>query len=182
MEGGFHQSYRPLYQKPHPQEILPAVEKRINPGAGANILRMGKLAAMADSYLRQQAGRWLEIWALDENNGTRSIFLPEKPFKEADAILQLYAVMEVLKELAGSSKDLGLVHGQAAAELFDRQPGRRIDLPYGLEARREYGGYGLGNKSIFWEEQGERGGIRRAGFSSKAGFYCIFLQKRPFNS
>ena len=49
-----------------------------------------------------------EIWALDENNGTRSIFLPEKPFKEADAILQLYAVMEVLKELAGSSKDLGL--------------------------------------------------------------------------
>ena len=33
------------------REILPAVEKRINPGAGANILRMGKLAAMADSYL-----------------------------------------------------------------------------------------------------------------------------------
>ena len=100
------------------REILPAVEERINPGAGANILRMGKLAAMADSYLRQQAGRWLETWALDENNGGRSIFLPEKPFKETEAILQLYAVMEVLKELAGSSKDLGLVHGQAAAELF----------------------------------------------------------------
>ena len=140
------------------REILPAVEKRINPGAGANILRMGKLAAMADSYLRQQAGRWLEIWALDENNGTRSIFLPEKPFKEADAILQLYAVMEVLKELAGSSKDLGLVHGQAAAELFDRQPGRRIDLPYGLEARREYGGIRIGGIKAFSGKNREKEG------------------------
>ena len=140
------------------REILPAVEKRINPGAGANILRMGKLAAMADSYLRQQAGRWLEIWALDENNGTRSIFLPEKPFKEADAILQLYAVMEVLKELAGSSKDLGLVHGQATAELFDRQPGRRIDLPYGLEARREYGGIRIGGIKAFSGKNREKEG------------------------
>ena len=98
------------------------------------------------------------IWALDENNGTRSIFLPEKPFKEADAILQLYAVMEVLKELAGSSKDLGLVHGQAAAELFDRQPGRRIDLPYGLEARREYGGIRIGGIKAFSGKNREKEG------------------------
>ena len=113
---------------------------------------------MADSYLRQQAGRWLEIWALDENNGTRSIFLPEKPFKEADAILQLYAVMEVLKELAGSSKDLGLVHGQAAAELFDRQPGRPSDLPYGLEARRESGRLRIGGIKAFSGKNREKEG------------------------
>lgn len=138
------------------REILPAVEERINPGAGANILRMGKLAAMADGYLRQQAGQWLQTWALDEKDGAGSMFLPEKPFKEAETILQLYAVMEVLKELAGSSKDLGLVHAQATAELFDRQPGRRIDLPYGLEARREYGGIRIGRIKAFSEKHREQ--------------------------
>ena len=136
------------------REILPAVEERVNPGACANILRMGKLAAMADSYLRQQAGQWLWTWASDENEGKegRNIFLPEKPFKDAEAILQLYIIMEVLKELAGSAKDLGLVHSQAAAELFGRQPGRRIDLPYGLGARREYGGIRIGGRQALSEK------------------------------
>ena len=144
---------------------------------------MGKLAAMADSYLRQQAGRWLEIWALDENNGTRSIFLPEKPFKEADAILQLYAVMEVLKELAGSSKDLGLVHGQAAAELFDRQPGRRIDLPYVLRPGENMGGYGIGGiKRFSGKNRVERKGHQEGtGIFFQSRFLLYFLTKKAFS-
>lgn len=142
------------------REILPAAEERVNPKAGANILRMGKLAGMADEYLRHQADQWIRTWAVKETGGEgkRSVFIPEKPFKEAELILQLYAVTEVLRELAGSSKDLGMVHSQTAAELFDRSVGRRIDLPYGLEARREYAGVRIeaGNELLgeAWEKKG----------------------------
>lgn len=162
------------------REILPAVEERINPGAGANILRMGKLAGMADSYLRKQAGQWLQTWASEEDGEKegRSIFLPEKPFKEADAILQLYAVMEVLKELAGSAKDLGLVHGQAAVRLFDRQPGRRIDLPYGLRAMREYGGIQIGDEKAFSEKGTEGNGAAEGTDSLPKPVFAVFSYKK----
>ena len=43
-------------------EILPAVEEKVNPGAGANVLRMGKLAGMADAYLKEQSAEWIKKW------------------------------------------------------------------------------------------------------------------------
>ena len=90
--------------------------------------------------------------------------------------------MEVLKELAGSSKDLGLVHGQAAAELFDRQPGRRIDLPYGLEARREYGGIRIGGIKAFSGKNREKEGASEGLDFLPKPVLLYFLTKRPFNS
>ncbi len=165
------------------REILPAVEERINPGAGANILRMGKLAGMADSFLRKQAGQWLRTWASAERDGeeSRSFFLPEKPFKEAEAILQLYVIMETLKELAGSAKDLGLVHSQAAAKLFDRQPGRRLDLPYGLGARREYEGVRIGDRGLLFEKDKGKNGGEEGPVSLPELAFAVFSYKKDLS-
>ena len=42
--------------------------------------------------------------------------IPEEPFKQADPVIQLYSIMELLKQYAGSAKDLSLVHGGTEAE------------------------------------------------------------------
>jgi tRNA(Ile)-lysidine synthase len=48
--------------------------------------------------------------------------------------------MRVLSDAAGSSKDLEAVHVNQVRELFDRQCGRVIRLPYKLRAKRDYTG------------------------------------------
>lgn len=69
--------------------------------------------------------------------------IPEGPFKEADPVIRLYSVMELLKTAAGCAKDLGLVHAEQVEKLVDLQTGRKVSLPYGLEARKVYGGISL---------------------------------------
>ena len=69
--------------------------------------------------------------------------IPERPFKEAAPVIRLYSVMELLKTAAGCAKDLGLVHAEQVEKLVDLQTGRKVSLPYGLEARKVYGGISL---------------------------------------
>lgn len=58
-------------------------------------------------------------------------------------MIRLYSVMELLKTAAGCAKDLGLVHAEQVEKLVDLQTGRKVSLPYGLEARKVYGGISL---------------------------------------
>ena len=121
--------------------ILPAVKEEITTGAEAGIRRAGYLAGMADAYLKKQAKEWIreQVTLLDDH-----CMIPEEPFKQADPVIQLYSIMELLKQYAGSAKDLSLVHGEQTAELFGKQTGRRISLPYGLQAEKVYGGVKIG--------------------------------------
>ena len=51
--------------------------------------------------------------------------IPEGPFKEADPVIRLYSVMELLKTAAGCAKDLGLVHAEQVENLLTFRPGGR---------------------------------------------------------
>ena len=47
---------------------------------------------------------------------------------------------QVLAEIAGSSRDISSVHIQQVLELLEKQVGKKISLPYQLEAERTYEG------------------------------------------
>ena len=61
--------------------------------------------------------------------------LLEEPPAVARAVLH-----DVLAKAAKSSKDIARVHVQQLWDLFARQSGKEIELPYGLRARRTYEG------------------------------------------
>lgn len=71
----------------------------------------------------------------------------KEPFEALHKTLQSYCLMEVLAKAAGSRKDLESVHTIQLTELMEKQCGRHLDLPYGLEAVREYEGIRLVSKS-----------------------------------
>jgi tRNA(Ile)-lysidine synthase len=48
--------------------------------------------------------------------------------------------METLTKTAGKSKDLEQVHINQLLELFSKQTGARLSLPYAIEAKRDYTG------------------------------------------
>ena len=58
-------------------------------------------------------------------------------------IIQVYALQQAMEQLAGRRKDLAAVHYEKVLELYEMQTGRRISLPYHMEARRDYEGVRL---------------------------------------
>lgn len=151
--------------------LIPQIEKEVNPGAVGNILRLGRLAEQADGYLREQAILWVNgyvkrvdllpdpfpqmkegeslegeqaIPAVEEDGEKRGVWIPAREFRSQPEIICSYILLELLKELSHQSKDIGECHVQQVMGLFSRSVGRKVNLPYGLIARREYEGVWLG--------------------------------------
>ena len=132
--------------------LLPLIEEEVNQGAAGNILRMGRLASQADEYLRAQGECWIKGHVI--RGGPAHFLIPCDALEAEPEIIRSYVVMELLKSLAGSAKDLGLVHVQQVLSLAGRPVGKEVNLPYSLLARREYGGISIG-RGILQEEDGE---------------------------
>lgn len=124
--------------------LLPLIEKEVNQGAAGNILRMGKLAAQADQYLQQQAKYWSRGHVRCQRGKTLCFFIPCDELAAEPEIIRSYVVMGVLKNLAGSSRDLMWVHVQQVMELAGRPVGKKVCLPYGIIAVKEYAGLWMG--------------------------------------
>ena len=132
--------------------LLPLIEEEVNQGAAGNILRMGRLASQADEYLRAQGECWIKGHVI--RGGPAHFLIPCDALEAEPEIIRSYVVMELLKSLAGSAKDLGLVHVQQVLSMAGRPVGKEVNLPYSLLARREYGGISIG-RGILQEEDGE---------------------------
>ena len=68
--------------------------------------------------------------------------------------LKGYVAMKALAAAAGSRKDIGAVHIRQLIELFGRQCGRSLNLPYGIMAVRTYEGVTVGKKEAFEKTAG----------------------------
>lgn len=68
----------------------------------------------------------------------QSVF--REDLKLESAYIQRRIFLEEMKRLAGARKDFSRVHGEDVAGLWGRQVGKKISLPYKMEAVREYDG------------------------------------------
>lgn len=126
--------------------LIPAIQNEVNEKGVENIARMGRMAALADDFLTEEAVRWLKERANEGCPGQPELFLPEESFLRLHRILQFYAVRLALVQVTGRQRDLTWLHAQETLGLFERQTGRRIFLPGGFEAVREYGGIRIGKR------------------------------------
>ena len=61
-----------------------------------------------------------------------------KVFRTYDPFVQERLLLSAMEEVCGCRRDLGSVHVKSLLTLITRQSGRRVDLPYGMQAVREY--------------------------------------------
>ncbi len=122
------------------QAIAPLEE--VNAQAVSHIARTSFLAAEAADYMEAQAGLAKKRWASREGGALR---IADGILGE-EAVIWKMALWMALGEASGSSRDISEVHIRQVAGLFGRQVGRRLDLPYGVEAERTYGGILLRQK------------------------------------
>ncbi len=140
-------------------QVIPVL-KEINDGAVEHLYRSTRYAAEAAELVEALAEdarsrcvepngvlpkeRRAELnGALPKERRAEDVLLRESLLKE-QPLIQKTLVLEVLCEQAGSRKDISEVHVLKVLELFEKQVGRRISLPYGLQAERTYDGVEIG--------------------------------------
>lgn len=119
-------------------EALPALNK-VNCCSIGHMLQMSEDMREMESYLEKQAEKELKVCSTYLENGS-GYYLKKEPFEQAQPVLQKEMLYQIVSTLAGSCKDIAGVHIRQMLGLFDKQNGRKVQLPYGIEAERVYGG------------------------------------------
>ena len=120
-------------------EVLPVLSQLNAQAVGHLCESAGKLQETED-YLAEQTGLLYGQYTDDTPNG--GIFVDQALLREP-AFLQRRVLYRALGAAAGSAKDLGARHIELLQELFSRQVGRELALPYGVRAVRSYEGVEL---------------------------------------
>ncbi len=121
-------------------ELIPAL-KEINAQAIRHMNETARQMREISDYLDE---RERELLCAVRESRTGGFFLRQE-LKAAPLLLQRKVIYTTLSQAAGSRRDWGSVHVEAVLALFLRQNGRRLSLPYGLTAYREYEGVFIGS-------------------------------------
>ena len=117
--------------------IIPFVEKSINEGVINNIYRLSESLEEAEEYLDIQEQ---ELAAKVIQESERIISIKESEFTNLHSYMKKRIVYRAIAKAAGKKKDIEKIHVDELVNLFSKQTGKSICLPYGLTAKRTYNG------------------------------------------
>ncbi len=123
--------------------IIPYMEEQVNPRVVDHVCGTAEQLAQLWEYMERQtdeaADRLTALRTGPDGRG-REMVIDGPGFAQVDRVLRPYLLRRVLGLVCGREKNLETVHFKDLEELFDRQVGRRISLPYGMKACRCYEG------------------------------------------
>ena len=141
--------------------IMPDLKTMVNPAAVSHMAQTAQELEEIDSFL-QKTVRELRQRYVTRKDG--SSFLRED-MSQVEPVIQKRIVLCEMKRISGRQKDFERVHADAVQNLWEKQVGKRIRLPYGLEAVREYNGIRVALQKAGQErEKEEMGWGKRTGY------------------
>lgn len=118
-------------------DVIPYLEDCVNTESVSHMGKTMERMYELEQYILEEVGRYKEnctFW----KNGRRIIRQTE--YTKIPKALRDNVLHGILCETAGRRKDIEDVHVQMLRDLFTKQVGKRIDLPYGVTAIRTYEG------------------------------------------
>lgn len=112
----------------------------MNPQAEAHIQKTADIMKEAESYIGRQTKKAAESCMSIREDG---IIIEKTPFEAEDVLIKKEVLKQALEQAAGARQDIGTIHLELLEDLFSCQCGRRISLPYGVQAYRTYEGIRL---------------------------------------
>ena len=113
-------------------ELLPAVEERLNAQAVRHIDQAGRHIRQAETYLEGVAEEWLQKHAPDGRADAKAL-------AEQAEIVQSYIVRRLFLKSKMPLRDVTETHVEAVRELLHQGTGKSVSLPHGFRAVNIYG-------------------------------------------
>ncbi|MCI8495833.1 MAG: tRNA lysidine(34) synthetase TilS [Lachnospiraceae bacterium] len=125
-------------------QVLPILEE-INRGAVFHMTQTAAAVTEVVELLGELADLAVRNYVIDEGEGVCILegLAKEKP------VIQKAACHQILARLAGSNKNISRIHVEQICQLFAKQSGREIELPYGMKAQRIYSGIRLAKNKTY---------------------------------
>lgn len=118
-------------------DVIPYLEDCVNTESVSHMGKTMERMYELEQYILEEVGQCKES-CTGWKNGRRIIRQTE--YTKIPKALRDNVLHEILCETAGRRKDIEEVHVQMLRDLFTKQVGKRIDLPYGVTAIRTYEG------------------------------------------
>ncbi len=144
--------------------VIPYMEEHINEKMVAHMSDTMEQIRQIEAYLEKQVESY---WQECVCTGHVGYVILEQTYREVPEALKPLLIRKVLATVCGREKDLEAIHFGQVQELFEKQTGRKVDLPYQVEAKRSYEGVEIYQKEdkerslhqVFGYVQGEEGEI-----------------------
>ena len=115
--------------------VLPYLTEHINSAAVSHINELSECIEGAMSYIDEELNH-AKSAAVTYGEGSAAVSL--QALSELHPYIRSSLILKVLGDVAGTRKDIGAVHVEKVLSLAELQVGRRISLPYDMEAIRSY--------------------------------------------
>ncbi len=151
------------------RQVLPVLEREVNSQAVRHIAETAKRLSRLQTYIEGQIAEVLERVRVETRQGKaggRKFFWEKSDYEACPEGLRAEAVLELLKRAGGSAKDISAEHVRLVMELYHKNVGKSLDLPYGIEAERTYTG-------ICFKQQKE---ADRAAAQEERTAVCYYLE------
>lgn len=117
--------------------VLPYLQEEINPKVIEHMNETMEQIRGVQAFLEEQVQRYFESTVTETKDGCTIL---ENAYEQIPDAIRPLLLKKVLAEVSGREKDLESVHVRQLQELFEKQVGRKVDLPYKMEGRRTYQG------------------------------------------
>ncbi len=124
--------------------ILPFAEQEICTNSISHIAATAKEVAEVRSYLEAQTKELMKEMV---SNLPKEALIPIKPFLSLPTLLQRNLLLSCMEQMTPGRKDITSAHILAIHGLFEKNGQKKVDLPYHLEAVKEYENVRIREKS-----------------------------------
>jgi len=128
--------------------IIPYLEREVNSAAVSHIGETSEQLQQIQDFLEETVS---EIFDEAVVKIEESYLVESEVFASLHPALKPLLLKMVLLQIVQSEKDIEQIHLRAIQELFEKQVGRSIDLPYQLIAKRTYEGVRLQRRAAISE-------------------------------
>ncbi|MGF7017819.1 tRNA(Ile)-lysidine synthase [Lachnospiraceae bacterium PF1-21] len=128
--------------------VLPYLTEQVNQQTILHINESANRLEALAAFAREALSPYLKRGLIATEGG--GLLAVESVYREVPPALRGEFLLEFLSRVSEKREDLGRIHVRQLEELFEKQGGRLLDLPYEIQARRTYDGVLLQKK----KEQG----------------------------
>lgn len=130
--------------------VLPYLQEEVNPKVIEHINETMEQIRGVQEFLEEQLFLYRKDCMTQMEKG---YLVLAETYHQIPEVMKPLLLKHVLTEVCGKEKDLEAVHVKQVQELFEKQVGRKLNLPYRMEGKRVYQGVLISEREVCEKSQ-----------------------------